>query len=194
MDRQNDQDLNNDTFVRLPVISVQVVIGTERYPDTAILLNYNDADYSQGYGQIKEAFKALIKDDILQPYIGEDDFRSSNDGDTIVYNIHAFVIRYQKNFESGQSVKLEFIFDGVILAGIYGYGLVLTNRLVSVSSDGQRMFDLNQVIFNFFITVSFSFIVNSVFFNKDSLYLSDKLIILLLGIVSLIIPAILYNL
>ena len=28
-DRQHDQNLNNDTFVRLPVISAQVVIGTE---------------------------------------------------------------------------------------------------------------------------------------------------------------------
>ena len=44
MNRQNDQKLNNDTFVRRPVISSQVVIGTERYPDTAILLNYNDDD------------------------------------------------------------------------------------------------------------------------------------------------------
>ena len=56
MDRQNDQNLSNDTFVRLPVISAQVVIVTERYPDTAILLNYNDDDYSQGYGQRKEVF------------------------------------------------------------------------------------------------------------------------------------------
>ena len=30
MDRQNDQNLNNDTFVRLPVISAQCIIGTER--------------------------------------------------------------------------------------------------------------------------------------------------------------------
>ena len=36
MDRQNDQNINNDTFVRLPVITAQVVIGTERYPDTGI--------------------------------------------------------------------------------------------------------------------------------------------------------------
>ena len=36
-DRQHDQNLNNDTFVRLPVISAQVVIGTERYPDSGIL-------------------------------------------------------------------------------------------------------------------------------------------------------------
>ena len=77
-ERQHDQNLNNDTFVRLPVISAQVIIGTERYPDSAILLNYEDDDYSQAYGQIKEAFKALTKDDILQPYISEDDFRSSN--------------------------------------------------------------------------------------------------------------------
>ena len=141
-DRQHDQNLNNDTFISLPVISAQVVIGTERYPDTAILLNYDDDDYSQGYGQIKEAFRALTEYDILQPFISED-FRSSNEGNNIGYNIYAFDIRYQKNFESGQPVKVEFKFSENIPAGIYGYGLVLTNKLISISSDGQRMFDFN---------------------------------------------------
>ena len=140
-DRQNDQNLNNDTFIRLPVISAHVIIGTERYPDSGILLNYDDDDYSQGYGQIKEAFKALTKDDILKPYISEDDFRSSNEGYNIGYNIYAFDIRYQKNFENSQPVKVEYIFSENIPAGIYGYALVLTNRLASISSDGQRMFD-----------------------------------------------------
>ena len=141
-DRQHDQNLNNDTFVRLPVISAQVVIGTERYPDSGILLNYDDDNYSQGYGQIKEAFRALTKDDILQPYITEDDFRSSNEGNNIGYNIYVFDIRYQKNFENAQPVKVEFKFSENIPAGIYGYALVLTNKLISTSSDGQRMFDL----------------------------------------------------
>ena len=141
-DRQHDQNLNNDTFVRLPVISAQVVIGTERYPDSAILLNYDDDDYSQGYGLIKEAFKVLTKDDILKPYITEDDFRSSNEGNNIGYNIYAFDIRYQKNFENAQPVKVELKFSENIAAGIYGYALVLTNKLVSISSDGQRHFDL----------------------------------------------------
>ena len=141
-DRQNDQNLNNDTFYRPPVTSAQGIIGTEKYPDSGILLNYNDDDYSQGYGQIKEAFKALTKDNLLQPYISEHDFRSSNNGDSIGYNIYAFDIRYQKDFKSSQPIKLEFKFDGVIPAGIYGYALVLTNRLISISSDGQRMFDL----------------------------------------------------
>ena len=141
-DRQHDQNLNNDTFVRLSVISAQVIIGTERYPNSGILLNYDDDDYSQGYGLIIEAFRALTKDDILQPYITGDDFRSSNEGNNVGYNIYAFDIRYQKNFENAQPVKVEFKFSENIPAGIYGYGLVLTNKLISISRDGQRMFDL----------------------------------------------------
>ena len=77
-DRQDSQNLNNDTFCRLPAFSAQCIIGTEKYPDAGILLNYDDDDYSQGYHQIKEAFRALTKDDILQPYISEADFRRSN--------------------------------------------------------------------------------------------------------------------
>ena len=141
-DRQHDQNLNNDTFVGLPMISAQVVIGTERYPDSGILLNYEDDDYSQGYGQIKECFRTLTKDDILKPYITEDDFRSSNNGNDIGYNIYAFDIRYQKNFENAQPVKVEFKFSENVPGGIYGYALVLTNKLISITSDGQRMFDL----------------------------------------------------
>ena len=127
----------------MPVVSVQCIIGNEKYPDTGILLIFNDDDYSQGYHQIKEAFRALTHDNTLQPYLSENDFRSSNDGDNFVYNIHDCDIRYQKNFENAQTIKVEFKFDGIIPAGIYGYALVLTNRLMSLSSDGQRMFDLN---------------------------------------------------
>ena len=142
-DRQPHQNLNNDTFHRMPVTPPHGNIGTEKDPDTGVLLNYNDNDYSQGYGQIKEAFKALTKDNILQPHMTENDSRSSNNGDSIDYNIHSFAIGGQKNFESGQSFKVEFKLDGVVPAGIYGYASVLTNILVSISSDdGQRNFDL----------------------------------------------------
>ena len=81
MDRQNDQNLNNDTFYRMPVTSAQCIFGTEKYLASGRSLNYFDDDYSQGYGRIKEAFKALTKDNILQTYISEDDFASSNVGD-----------------------------------------------------------------------------------------------------------------
>ena len=140
--RQNSQNENNDTIYRPPVTSAQCIIGTEKYPDSRILLNYDDDNYNQGYGPIKEAFRALTKDDILQPYISDRDFRSSNKNNDIGYNLYVFDIRYQKDFENSQTIKLEFKFDGVIPAGIYGYALVLTNKRISISSDGQRHFDL----------------------------------------------------
>ena len=73
-DRQDCQNLNNDSFCRLPFVSAHCVIGTEKHPDAGILFNYDDDDYSQGYHQFKEASKALTKDNILQPYISEEDF------------------------------------------------------------------------------------------------------------------------
>ena len=142
-DRQDSQNLNNDTFCRLPVVSAQCAIGTEKYPDAGILLNYDDDDYSQGYHQIKEAFKALTKDGILQPHISEEDFRTSNDRAADVgYNLYAFDVRYQKIFTNSQPIELEFKINGVVPNDVNGYALVLTNNLVSISCDGQRNFDL----------------------------------------------------
>ena len=142
-DWQPDQDLNNDTFYRPLVTSTQCIIGTEKYPHSAILLKYNDDDYSRGYGLIKQAFEDLRKKDILEPYISDNDFRSSTDGNNIGYNLYVFDVRYQKNFESAQPIKVEFEFAGVVPAGIYDYALVLTKRLISISSDGQRDFDIS---------------------------------------------------
>ena len=143
-DRQDSQNLNNDTFCRLPVVSAQCVIGTEKYRDAGILLNYDDDEYSQGYHQIKEAFTALTKDHILQPYISEQDFRTSNvRAADVGYNLYVFDIRYQKNFTKSQPIKVEIKFNGVVPNDVNGYALVLTNKLVSISSDGQRHFDLS---------------------------------------------------
>ena len=141
-DRQDSQNLNKDSLCRLPVVSAQCVIGTEKNPDAGIILNYDDDDYSQGYRQIKEAFKALTNDDILQPYITQEDFRTSivaaND---VGYNLYLFDIRFQKKYTASQPIKVEFKF-GVVPNNVNGYALVLTNKLVSISSEGQRHFDL----------------------------------------------------
>ena len=141
-DRQHDQKLNNDTFYRPPVISAQCFMGTEKDPDSSILLNYDDDQYSQGYSQIEEAFRKFSKDDLPKPYICDNDFRSYNDGNNIGYNLYVFDIRYQKKIERSQLIKIKFKFDGVIPAGVHGYALVLTNKLISISSNGQRHFDL----------------------------------------------------
>ena len=180
-DRQDFQNLNNDTFCRLPVVGAQCIFGTEKYPDAGILLNYDDDDdeYSQGYSQIKEAFRALTKDDILQPYISDDNFRTSNVRvDDVGYILYILDRRYQKNFTNSQTIKVEFKFAGAIPNDINGYALVLTNNLVSISRDRQRHFDLIQVIFNLFITslffsmltLSFSVTIHYIFLLNYQFY------------------------
>ena len=45
-DREHDQNLNNDTFCKLPVTSAQCILGTEKHPDSCLLLIFIDDDYS----------------------------------------------------------------------------------------------------------------------------------------------------
>ena len=142
-DGQDSRLLNNDTFRGLPVNSAQGIIGTEKDTHAGELLNYDDDDFSREYGQIKEASRALTKDDILQPYKFNNNFRSSNiRADDVAHNLCVFDMRYQQSFSAFQPIKVEFKLDGVVPNDINVYALVLTNELVSVSSDGQRNFEL----------------------------------------------------
>ena len=61
-------------FFQTPLTSAQGKFGTEKKADAAIIIKYDDDNYFQGYGQIKGAFKALTKDDILKPYISDQIF------------------------------------------------------------------------------------------------------------------------
>ena len=141
-DRQDSQNLNKDTFCRLPVTRAQAIIGKAKYPDSNILLNFDDDDYSQGYCQIEEACTDSTKDDLIQPYISYYKIRSSNvSADDVGYNLYVFDISYQQNFTASQPIRVQFEFR-VVPNDINGFALVLTNKLVSISSDGQRHSDL----------------------------------------------------
>ena len=139
-DRQHSRNLNNDTFCRLPVTNSQGIIRMKKYPDASIIRNYKDVDFFQGYYQIEEA---STRDDILQPFISDRDFRSSNiRADDVGCNLSVFDIRCQQNLKASQPIKVDFKVDGLIPNDINGYALVLTNELISVRSDEQRYFEL----------------------------------------------------
>ena len=106
-DSQGWHNLKNDIFGGFPVTSAQCIIGTGKKPDAGIFLIY-DGDYSQGYGQIKEAFRALTKNDILQTYTFIDDFRSTDAGVVeIGYNLYVLDIQNHEIFTASQPIKLE---------------------------------------------------------------------------------------
>ena len=51
-------------------------------------------------------------------------------------NLYVLDIRYQKNLENAQPIKVEYMFSENGPNGTYGYALVLTNRLTSIGSEG----------------------------------------------------------
>ena len=138
-------------FLNLQKQVLNALLEQKKYRDSLIILNYDVDDWSQGYGQIKEAFRALTTDGIPNPYISEDDFKSTNVNaageatNDIGYNLYVFDVRHQKVLESAQIIKVELKFSESVPAGKYGYALVLTNKLVNISSGGQRHFDLISV-------------------------------------------------
>ena len=91
---------------------------------------------------------------------------------------YVFDMQYQQNFTASQPIKFDIKVNGFVLNDINGYALVLNNKLISISSDGQRHFDLSEVLYKVFKTLSFSFIGDSVVLSEDSYYLSGKISII----------------
>ena len=110
---------------------------------------------------MKEDFGALTKDDIILLFLFDHDFKISQiRADDVGYIFYVFDIQYQQTF---QPIKLELKFDRFVSSDINSYVLVLTNKIVSIGSDGQRYFDL--IFFSFFETPSFFFSILTVFLS-----------------------------
>ena len=97
-------------FGRSPATSAQCIIGAEKYLDPVFVLNYDDDEYSQRNGQIKEALRALTKDDVFKTYVSEHVFISSIIINDIGYTLKVFDMRYQKYLKNAQPIKVEFTF------------------------------------------------------------------------------------
>ena len=57
---------------------------------------------------------------MLQPYVSDNDFRSSDYGNDIGYKFYVFDIRYQKFLESAQPIERELKSSDIVPAGVYG--------------------------------------------------------------------------
>ena len=97
--------------MRPPVTSAQCIIATKKCPHAAIKINYDDYLCSWRNGEIREAFRALTKEDILKSYTSDHDFRSTNvndaeDDDAIVgYYLYVSDLQYRKILEAAQPIK-----------------------------------------------------------------------------------------
>ena len=144
-DQFNQQHQNNDTVCRPSVVNAQCIIGSGKFPNAGINCKYAVDKYSQAYGEIVSRSRHLAKDNILQPYITQKDFVTSNnypDGNP-GYILYVFDIRHHQHYSSAQPIKVRFDFRPAVPAAtnLIGYALLITKKK-SISSDGQKQFDL----------------------------------------------------
>ena len=70
----------------------------------------------------------------IKPYINHRKFKSS-------YRIYAFDTRYQRYHIGPQPIQLIFKFSAAV-ADVICHTLVLTRKLISANSDGNKMVDI----------------------------------------------------
>ena len=131
----DSQNHDNAVFDRLPISNV-CKIGSEKYPDDGIECDYDRDKYDQAYSEIENFYHLNSETNLLNPFIDLNKFRTN-------YNFYVFDLSKQKDIIASQPIRLEFKLNAAIdVADYIAYALVLTPKLISISSDGQRHFDL----------------------------------------------------
>ena len=68
-------------------------------------INYADNDYSQGFCQIKEAFKCLTEAYLLQPYESHQKFGSTNKDNAVGYFSYVCDMGYEKKIHCSSNKR-----------------------------------------------------------------------------------------
>ena len=132
----DSQTHDNAIFDRLPVSNAVCKIGSEKYPDDGIECDFDRDKYDQAYSEIENFYLLKSETNLLNPFIDLHKFRTN-------FVFYVFDLSKQKDNIASQPIRLEFKFNAVIdVADYIAYALVLTPKLISISSDGQRHFDL----------------------------------------------------
>ena len=132
----DSQTHNNAVFDRLPISNAVCKIGSEKYPDDGIECDYDRDKYDQAYSEIENFYHLKSKTNLLNPFLDLHKFRTN-------YNFYVFDLSKQKDHITSQPIRLEVKFNAAIdVADYIAYARVLTPKLISISSDGQKHFDL----------------------------------------------------
>ena len=132
--RAEAQNQNGGVFDNCPVMSANVKVGTDRFPDDGINVDYTVGDYDEAYRFVKE-FKSHYLSSPHQPFITYREFKS-------LYNIYVFDLRFQKEEMSAQPIELNFKFREDVAGNYTAYILTLKERKIFITADGQRQTDI----------------------------------------------------
>ena len=134
-DDVNEQTHDASTFDIMKVTECYCKIGSEFYPEDRMNINYGTNNYNEAFKEIvsfKKDYKWLPHN--IKPYMNHRIFKS-------IYRIYVFDTRYQSDHIGPQPIQLNFKFNAPV-ADVICDALVLTRKVISVNSDGNKMVDI----------------------------------------------------
>ena len=132
----DSQTHDNAIFDRLPISNAVCKIGSEKYPVDGFECDYDRDNYREAYQELENFYQLQTETNLLRPFIDLYKFRTN-------YNFYVFDLSKQKDHIACQPIRLESKFStAIVVADYIAYALVLTAKLINISSDAQRHFDL----------------------------------------------------
>ena len=131
----NEQAHDASTFDIMNVTECFCKIGSEFYPKDRMNINYGTYNCNEAFKEIvsfNKDYNGLPHN--IKPYINHRTFRSS-------YRIYVFDTRYQRDHIGPQTIQLNFKFSAAV-ADVICHALVLTRKVISGNSDGNKMVDI----------------------------------------------------
>ena len=131
----NEQTHDASTFDVMNVTECYWKIGSEFYPEDRMNINYGTNKYNEAFKEIVSFIKDYNRlPHNIKPYINHRTFKSS-------YRLYVFDTRYQSDHIGPQPIQLNFKFSAAV-ADVTCHALVLTRKVISVNSDGNKMVDI----------------------------------------------------
>ena len=131
----NEQTHDASTFDVMNVTECYGKIDNEFYPEDRMNINYGTNNYNEDFKEIvsfNKDYNGLPHN--IKPYINHRTFKNN-------YRIYVFDTRYQRDHIGPQPKQLNFQFSAAV-ADVICHALVLTRKVISVSSDGNKMVDI----------------------------------------------------
>ena len=131
----NEKTHDASTFDIINVAECYRKIASEIYPEDRMNINSGTNNYNEAFKEIvnfNKDYTGLPHG--IKPYINNRKFKSS-------YRIYVFDTRYQNYHIGPQPIQLNFKFS-VAVADVICHALVLTRKVISVNSDGNKMVDI----------------------------------------------------
>ena len=131
----NEQTHDASTFDVMNVAECYCKIGSGFYPEDRMNINSGTNNYNEAFKEIvsfNKDYNGLPHN--IKPYINHRTFKSN-------YRIYVFDTRHQRDQIGPQPIQLKFIFSAAV-ADVICHALVLTRKVISVNSDGNKMVDI----------------------------------------------------